>query len=58
MIRQKRCTKCKVLKDATEEFFPPMKVGKMGLHPHCRECHRKYARDYAARRWQQTKRRR
>lgn len=35
---QRECTRCKQPLPATLEHFPPHKMGKYGLHSHCRPC--------------------
>lgn len=38
----KKCTKCKVEKSATIEFFPRQKAGKYGLRADCKLCNSQY----------------
>jgi hypothetical protein len=38
----KTCTKCKIEKPRTSEFFPPHNKCKDGLDSWCRECRREY----------------
>jgi group I intron endonuclease len=48
-VAEKECTKCAEWKPANLEHFASFKEGVMGLHPWCRDCHRQYSRDKAAR---------
>ncbi|NCC82499.1 MAG: HNH endonuclease [Clostridia bacterium] len=40
MIQTKVCTKCGKELPATTEYFSPLKSGKYGLRPECKECRR------------------
>jgi len=46
-MKTKICTKCGKELPATKEFFPVKRTHSDGLHSWCRECGRKYARQYA-----------
>ena len=45
-IAEKICTGCGKTLPATQEYFAPHKLGKMGLAPKCRECMRELNRKY------------
>ena len=45
------CSKCKIEKPLTEEFFGPQQKNKARLHTECRVCKKAYMR-----KWQQNKR--
>jgi hypothetical protein len=51
MPESRVCSKCKIEKPLTEEFFGPQQKNKARLHTECRECKIKYMRQ-----WQQNKR--
>jgi hypothetical protein len=44
----KKCTKCHCEKPATVEFFYVNKIGKEKFNPWCKECHKQYRRENAA----------
>lgn len=43
---EKRCSKCKIKKEATTENFPRNKKGKDGFHCQCKLCHNKRGNEY------------
>jgi hypothetical protein len=47
-VLEKRCTKCGAWLAADGSKFPPLKEGRFGLHPWCRECVRDYKRQHQA----------
>ena len=47
-IAVKKCTKCKIEKPATNQFFGPEKRRKCGLRSRCRECDREHGRSAKA----------
>jgi hypothetical protein len=51
----KTCTKCRVKKTATLEFFGPNARAKDGLQCHCRWCDRKKSKAYKAKNQEATK---
>lgn len=50
MEESRVCSKCKVEKPLTKEFFGPQQKNKARLHTECRECKLKYMKQ-----WQQNK---
>lgn len=46
MSKTKICTKCGIEKPATLEYFNKAKNGKYGLRADCRECCKKYKKEY------------
>lgn len=48
MTELKRCSRCRELKSANSEQFPPDKRTKSGLGSHCRSCARLYNSEYRA----------
>jgi len=44
----KTCTKCKISKEATKEFFQADKRGRDGLNATCKDCANKKAREWKA----------
>ncbi len=48
-VLEKNCTKCGTWLAAEGSKFPPLKEGRFGLHPWCRECVRDYKRQHQAR---------
>lgn len=47
-IAAKKCTKCKIEKPTTNQFFGPDKRRKYGLRSRCRECDREHGRSEKA----------
>lgn len=47
-ILEKECTKCGTWHAADRIAFPPLKDGRFGLHPWCRDCVRDYKRQHQA----------
>ena len=51
MEESRVCSKCMIEKPLTTEFFGPQQKNKARLHTECRECKKKYMRQ-----WQENKR--
>lgn len=51
MEESRICSKCKIEKPLTEEFFGPQQKNKARLHTECRTCKKEYMR-----KWQENKR--
>ncbi len=47
-LTEKTCTKCGEWRPADTDHFAAFRQGALGLHPWCRDCHRQYSRDKAA----------
>lgn len=47
-MQSRVCSKCKIEKPLTEEFFGPQQKNKARLHTECRECKIKYMRQWQA----------
>lgn len=47
-VLEKQCTKCGTWLAAEGSAFPPLKDGRFGLHPWCRDCVRDYKRQHQA----------
>lgn len=47
-VLEKQCTKCGTWLAAEGVAFPPLKEGRFGLHPWCRDCVREYKRQHQA----------
>lgn len=47
-VLEKKCTKCGTWSAAVGSNFPPLKDGRFGLHPWCRDCVRQYKRQHQA----------
>ena len=50
-MQYRTCSKCKIDKPLTDEFFGPQQKNKARLHTECRVCKKSYMR-----KWQQNKR--
>ena len=50
-MQYRTCSKCKIEKPLTEEFFGPQQKNKARLHTECRVCKKKYMD-----KWQENKR--
>lgn len=48
MEESRVCSKCKIEKPLTEEFFGPQPKNKARLHTECRECKLKYMKQWQA----------
>lgn len=48
MEESRVCSKCKIEKPLTEEFFGPQPKNKARLHTECRECKLKYMKKWQA----------
>lgn len=48
-LTEKKCTKCGQWRPADNDHFAAFRQGAIGLHPWCRDCHRQYNREKAAR---------